>query len=279
MKYRIKMKPKWDNIGKIQEKLGKKIKNRDEEFINNIKMVTGELLENSVKYYSKHNISNRIDFNFSLTDKVTISINNQIITKNKDIGSLYLLIDEINLCTNVYDMFYDRLQVILDNRKTGESKLGLLRIASEGNFKLSYKKHNNEISIYAKKKVSTGVINMESLNYEDLNIEVLDLNTHIKVSWSGKSRTQNPENILDDYLAKLSKYSIGTKMVINFDKLESMNSSTIPPLLTFIKNLEENNIHAVFEYNVNKDWQRASFKPLTVITSKFNYVKIRPSSI
>lgn len=279
MKYQKKMSPKWENIGKVQDRIGWLLKDRDKGFTDSIKMVAGELLENSVKYYANHNIRKRIDFNLTITDKIVISIKDQVLVDNTDVEELCRLIERINISTNVYNMFYDRLQAIFDNRKKGESKLGLLRIASEGGLNLDYKIIDNNISIYAQKAIRTGEISMEPLNYEDLKIEVVNFDTYIKVSWSGKCRALNPEHILDDYLEKLNSYATGTKLVVNFDKLESMNSSTVPPLLTFIKNLESSKIHTVFEYNIDEDWQRASFKPLAIITGKFTYVKIRPSSI
>ncbi len=55
MRLNQKMSPKWANIHRVQEKLGKKLCKYDKGFVDNIKMVSGELLENSVKYYMKYN--------------------------------------------------------------------------------------------------------------------------------------------------------------------------------------------------------------------------------
>ena len=57
-----------------------------------------------------------------------------------------------------------------------------------------------------------------------------------------------------------------------------MNSSTIPPLLTFIKDLEESTTDATFLYNDEKDWQRASFKPLSIIAGRYKNIIIKPTS-
>lgn len=277
MKYKKKMKPKWSNIHIVQDKLEKRLKKEDKGYIDNIKMVAGELLENSVKYYMKYNIKKPVDFVFEKDKEITISIKNQWV-KDDDILSLIKVIARINESINPYNLFLERLQEILDNRIKGESKLGLLRIASEGGFSLSYEYNNERLSIYAKKRIKKEEQSMMPLNYEDLKIEVTDFEKYVKVSWIGKCRTLNPENVLDTYLAQLTQFVKSRKVYIVFDELESMNSSTVPPLLTFIKTLEENCTESIFLYNDNEDWQRASFKPLSVIAGKYQYVKIKPSS-
>lgn len=277
MKLKKRMSPKWGNIHLIQDKLEKKLKNHDKGFVDNLKMVSGELLENSVKYYMKNNIRKSINFTFYHDEEVIISIRDQWVLE-EDIREITESIDKINNSRDPYGLFLERLQEILDNRVKGESRLGLLRIASEGGFTLSYKFNNGKLSITAQKKITKEEFGMLPLDYEDLKIEVTDFEEYIKVDWIGKCRTLNPESILDNYLAKLTQHAIGKKVFVSFDSLESMNSSTVPPLLTLIKTLEENKTESLILYNEDEDWQRASFKPLTVIASRYQYVKIKPSS-
>jgi len=273
MKYRKKMKPKWDNIHFIQEKIGQKLKGYEKGYIDSVKMVTGELLENSVKYYMNRGIKSRIEFYFSNNDGIMISIKNQIIY-SEDVGPLADIIDKIGSSLNPYNLFIERLQEILDNRIKGESKLGLLRIASDGGYQLSYEYEKGKLSINAIKNRQGEDIRMKALDYEDLKIEVTEANNIVNVSWIGKCRTLNPEHVLDTYLAQLIQFVKGKSVIVTFDKLESMNSSTVPPLLTFIKTLEENRIESQFLYDDKEDWQRASFKPLSVIAGKYEFVKI-----
>ncbi len=274
MKFKKKMKPKWDNIHLIQEKLGKKLKGQEKGYIDSVKMVAGELLENSVKYYMKRGIKRTIEFYFSNNDGIIICIKNQIVEK-EDLEPFTELIERINKSLNPYNLFIERLQEILDNRIKGESKLGLLRVASDGGYQLSYNYEKDKLSIYAKKSRQGEDVRMKALEYEDLKIDVTEVDNVVKVSWIGKCRTLNPEHILDTYLAQLTQFVKGKKLVVTFDKLDSMNSSTVPPLLTFIKTLEENCIESQFLYNDQEDWQRASFKPLSVIAGRYEHVKIK----
>lgn len=268
------MKPKWDNIHQVQEKLGKKLKGQEKGYIDSVKMVAGELLENSVKYYMKKGIKKPVEFYFSNNDGIIICIKNQIVEK-EDIEPFIELIERIDKSLNPYNLFIERLQEILDNRIKGESKLGLLRVASDGGYHLSYNYEKNKLSIYAKKSKQGEDVKMKVLEYEDLKIDVTEVDNVVKVSWIGKCRTLNPEHILDTYLAQLTQFVKGKKLIVTFDKLDSMNSSTVPPLLTFIKTLEENCIESQFLYNDQEDWQRASFKPLSVIAGRYEYVKIK----
>lgn len=277
MKYSKKVKPNWNNIFIIQDKLGLKLRKHEKGYIDSIKMVAGELLENSVKYYMKKGIKKSIEFHFSDKDGVIISIHNQLIEPD-DARIVTKLIDRINSSINPYTLFIDRLQEILDNRIKGESRLGLLRVASDGGYILGYKQHGDRFNIYAKKSKIGEEPQMKSLIYEDLTIEVTEKDSHVNVSWIGKCRTLNPENILDTYLAQVSQFVKGKKVIVTFDRLDSMNSSTVPPLLTFIKTLEENSVESVFLYDDREDWQRASFKPLSVIAGRYKNIVIKAIS-
>jgi hypothetical protein len=268
------MPPKWDNIHNIQDIIGKKLKNHEKWYIDCVKMVCGELLENAVKYYMKKGIKKKIDFYFSNTNGLIIGIRNQIIDQ-EDSNSLITEIQRINGSVSPYNLYIERLQEIMDNRIKGESKLGLLRIASDGGFKFVYSLEKDKISVFAQKNKQGEDERMKALEYEDLRIEVKEVDNIVSVSWIGKCRTLNPEHILDSYLAHLTQFVKGKKVIVSFEKLDSMNSSTVPPLLTFIKALEENSVESEFLYNDKEDWQRASFRPLSVIAGKYEYVKIK----
>lgn len=277
MNYRKKVKANWKSIKSIQNHLERKLKNNEKGYIDSVNMVAGELLENSIKYYMKKEKKKSLSFFFSNKDDVIISILNQEID-NEDLPSVIDLIDEINCSSNPYNLYIDRLQEIIDNRVKGENRLGLLRVVSDGGYTLRYKLSNNKLSIYASKKLVGEDMQMKKLVYEDLTIEVTEQQNHYEISWIGQCRTLNPEFILDSYLAEVSQFLKGKKAVITFKKLDSMNSSTVPPLLTFIKTLEESAIDAEFVYNDEEDWQRASFKPLSIITAKYKHVVIKPQS-
>lgn len=278
MKYKKKMKPSWNNIHLVQDSLEKKLKRHNKVYVDSIKMVSGELLENSVKYYIEKNIQKPIEFYFSNKDGIEIAIRNQSI-EQPDLGAIVDVFERIKCSSNPYNLFLNRLQEILDNRIKGESRLGLLRIASEGAYDLNYRYKDNKITIFATKSNDIEEITMKSLEYEDLNIEVTELETHVNIAWKGRCRTLNPENILDAYLAKVTQFVKGKVVIVTFDQLESMNSSTVPPLLTFIKDLEENGVDSTFLYDDNEDWQRASFKPLSIIAGKYKNIKIKPFSV
>lgn len=277
MKLKKNMSPKWSNIHLVQDKIEKRLIGEDKGFIDNVKMVAGELLENSVKYYMKHGKRRAIKFCLYRDDNITISITGQWVMK-EDIDIVKGHIDRINNSLSPSNLFLERLQEILDNRIKGESRLGLLRVASEGGFSLGYKIKNGKLTIIAEKTAKKEEIGMLPLIYEDLTIEVSEQEDYVDVSWQGRCRTLNPENILDTYLAKLTQYVRGKKVYISFEKLKSMNSSTVPPLLTLIKTLEENKTETLLIYDDGEDWQRASFRPLSIIVGSYDFVKIKPVS-
>jgi hypothetical protein len=116
---------------------------------------------------------------------------------------------------------------------------------------------------------------MESLTTKDFSIIVNEGDPY-KVCWTGRSRNLNPSLLIDEYLYELSNYLVNRDAVIDFSKMEALNSSTIPPILTFFTNLEKKRIHTTVQYSNDIHWQRASFKPLSVLTRDFTFVKIIP---
>ena len=55
------------------------------------------------------------------------------------------------------------------------------------------------------------------------------------------------------------------QVAIDYTELEFMNSSTVPPIIKFIKSCSQSASSIVVNYNMNLEWQTASFKPIQTV--------------
>lgn len=62
--------------------------------------------------------------------------------------------------------------------------------------------------------------------------------------------------------------------MVDFKKLEYMNSSTVPPLIRFINGLNVKGIKTMVNFDRNSRWQALSFKSLEIITMQMKYITI-----
>lgn len=115
---------------------------------------------------------------------------------------------------------------------------------------------------------------MKNLKIENLEIRVSKETNEYIMYWIGKSELRNPSEVINPYLLEVLSEVSGGSLNVDFKKLEFMNSSTFPALLSFMKNCESKGIKTIFQYNKNETWQVASFKPLIAISKSLKNVTI-----
>jgi hypothetical protein len=104
---------------------------------------------------------------------------------------------------------------------------------------------------------------MRNLTYGDLRIAVEQKNGRVHMSWLGISEDRQPEKVLSAYFSEILEESHRTDVVMDFTKLEYMNSSTFVPVLGLVKQLNASRRIALAVYDDAVFWQRASFKALS----------------
>ena len=118
------------------------------EFCKTIGMVTGELLENALKF---GDWSNRSDFRlhvFGAEDTVTIEVSNPIASGDDTVKHLLSTIRWLDQIDDPKVAFLSRLGALAQSTDD-ESGLGLVRIAYEGNCKLSAAVDNGIVRVCA----------------------------------------------------------------------------------------------------------------------------------
>lgn len=114
---------------------------------------------------------------------------------------------------------------------------------------------------------------MEPFIFEELTIEVKETADTVVITWLGKSRNLNPATILVPYFNSLMPHLIGKNVEIDFTRLNLMNSSTVHPILTFIKKLSAKDVNTLVKYDSSLTWQKASFDPLSIVFACLPHIK------
>lgn len=118
-----------------------------------IAMVTGELLENALKYgdwVTGDRAMFRLRVNGSENNIVEVSVQNPLKDHDANATQLLKAIDEINSFAKPEQAYRARmLQIAQNEEDTSPSRLGLVRIAFEGNCRLTAKIDGGMVTVIA----------------------------------------------------------------------------------------------------------------------------------
>lgn len=114
------------------------------------------------------------------------------------------------------------------------------------------------------------------MNLKDSNLEItMQEGQKNVVTWIGKSEARDPSSIINPFFREIFPKFKGKELEIKFEQLKYMNSSTVPPIIQLIKELEENDIKSTITYDRNSKWQVASFKALETIVRTMQNISVK----
>ncbi len=99
---------------------------------------------------------------------------------------------------------------------------------------------------------------MDKVVYGSLTISTEKQEGKTIVRLMGRSDSRRPSAILAPFFKDLLAMNCA-ELVVDFGKLEYINSPTIPPIIRFIKQLEAQKTKSEFIYDSNSEWQVISF--------------------
>ncbi|UCF91785.1 MAG: hypothetical protein JSW39_26525 [Desulfobacterales bacterium] len=110
-----------------------------------------------------------------------------------------------------------------------------------------------------------------------LKIEVQEKNDSIVTYWTGKSVDRNPGKFLTPILVDLLKKSneVQKRIILDFQKLDYMNSSTITPVIKILERAKRGKIQVTVLYRKLLKWQELSFSALKIFQTKDRRVEIK----
>lgn len=123
-----------------------------------IAMVTGELLENALKYgdwVSGDRAMFRLRVNGRAHDIVEVSVQNPLKDNDTNGSNLLAAIEEINSYPRPEQAYRARMLQIAQSEEDSPSRLGLVRVAFEGNCKLAATIEDGTVTVIASLDLTT----------------------------------------------------------------------------------------------------------------------------
>ena len=101
----------------------------------------------------------------------------------------------------------------------------------------------------------------------------------VLLSWAGNTNDMNPARFIAPILNEaLALSNNGEKRtILDFQKLEFINSSTIAQFISLLTRAKEGEYQVDIIYDGASRWQRMSFKMLDVFTTPDGRIRIRPA--
>lgn len=142
--------PDWGLVQRIRGYVEKALEAYDQDLIDATKMTTSELLENAVKH-----TSGKLDGIFyEITadgERILLTTGNRIFDMD-DLEVFKAHIDKMKEA-DPQQLYMDRLMELMENPDAKRTRLGLFRIAYEGEFELDYKYEKHWLTITATRKL------------------------------------------------------------------------------------------------------------------------------
>lgn len=139
----VTLEPVWPTIRKIRQQVAESLSGFPVNVRNAATMAASELVENAIKYGESVDHAATISFKFERYDEqVRIEVSNGC-TNAQSIQELFACIQQISESDDKEALYFARVQRLLENQHES-GKLGLYRIALEGQFEL-YSHHENDV--------------------------------------------------------------------------------------------------------------------------------------
>jgi len=115
---------------------------------------------------------------------------------------------------------------------------------------------------------------MKKFETGNLSIDIEWNGDRVLVRWRGESDARDPGATLKPFFDALLPL-VGQKDVrLNFRGLSYMNSSTVSPIMQFIRELSGSARKVVVVYEQALQWQATSFRAMRVVTRKWPNVEV-----
>jgi len=110
-----------------------------------------------------------------------------------------------------------------------------------------------------------------------LKIELEEKKDTINISWSGKSVDREPGKFITPILVNAIRRSSGLnkKIILDFRKLDYMNSSSITPVIKILERAKRGRTQIGVVYKKSLKWQDLSFSALEIFKTKDGRVEIK----
>ena len=114
---------------------------------------------------------------------------------------------------------------------------------------------------------------MKKTNIGNLILALSKKNDSVSLEWTGESSEIDQTKELNLALDEILK-EIDSELLIRFNDLEFMSSSTISSIILFIKKLDQKEINTTITYNKESEWQKSCFRAMTAISTILKHITV-----
>ena len=109
-----------------------------------------------------------------------------------------------------------------------------------------------------------------------LELNIFEDQDSVRIQWKGKSVDRDPSEFTSPILSEALENCInnGKKLILDFQELEFMNSSTITPVSKIIELGKSRSARITILYQKSKNWQELNFSALRIFETKDKQVEI-----
>ena len=115
---------------------------------------------------------------------------------------------------------------------------------------------------------------MENFTLGKLEIVVKEELNTLKFDWLGVSENKDLIPFLEPYYMKILNINKPQKAILDFRTLKSMNSSTVPAIIDWVKKFGDQGVETKVLYNKTSNWQKTSFRLLGTISANMKNVTV-----
>lgn len=114
----------------------------------------------------------------------------------------------------------------------------------------------------------------KTMSSEGLFVHLAISPAQVVATFEGVSDSRDPAAFLGEVSSKLLEVGQSKRVLVDFRKLEYMNSATLSPILALMRSLAARKIPATLVYNSQTDWQRVNFKCMQVIAKTLTGIEV-----
>ncbi len=139
--------PIWEKIRDVRKSIEQAMEEFSQDISQATAMTAAELIENAVKHSSADNTG--INFKLqSVGNQVVVTVIN-IVRTAEDLQVFEETVEKIAKSDNLMELYLERLMELGDDPGESKTRLGLYRIAYEGEFSISYKLEKDTLTVIA----------------------------------------------------------------------------------------------------------------------------------
>ncbi len=101
---------------------------------------------------------------------------------------------------------------------------------------------------------------------ERMRVSVVDYERQVLIIWRGVFDALNPNQTLGEFLWKQQEGLRNRDVLVDFSKMEFLNSTTLAVMLRFVKELDAIILKLTLKFNTAESWQMVSFRCMKAIS-------------